>query len=270
MKKYILILLLFLSCLTFAFEKNVTAKTNTITFSNKQVMKTWFYPYRDPAGKVAPNAIRSLQGFTINAKKDIYVSYATDDKTTYGYIYHYYSTGKLVKESTRLVIGHGQAISNYKGSIYVVADISGKKNYQMYKIDEKTLRVKQSWILPSNIHPNVLYMHNEREASVVSKVTEGYHINRITLTGKQAVLDTKKRIVVKGLVGTTVKKPVQGFTYEKGLYYILSDGQYGVVDAKGNLKRIALQTKREPEGIGFVNGKMVMAFNNLNELFKQK
>lgn len=39
MKKYILILLLFLSCLTFAFEKNVTAKTNTITFSNKQ----WLY-----------------------------------------------------------------------------------------------------------------------------------------------------------------------------------------------------------------------------------
>lgn len=52
MKKYILILLLFLSCLTFAFEKNVTAKTNTITFSNKQVMKTWFYPYRDPAGRL--------------------------------------------------------------------------------------------------------------------------------------------------------------------------------------------------------------------------
>lgn len=270
MKKYILILFLFLSCFTFSFEKNVIAKTNTMTFSNKQVMKTWFYPYRDPAGKVAPNAIRSLQGLTMNAKNDIYVSYATGDKTTYGYIYQYNTKGKLIKKSARLVMGHGQAISNYKGSIYVVADISGKQSYQLYRIDEKTLRVKQSWTLPSNIHPNVLYMQNEREASVVSKVADGYHINRITLTGKQAVLDVKKRIVVKGLIGTTAKKPVQGFTYEKGRYYILSDGQYGIIDLNGNVKRIALNTKREPEGIGFINGKMVIAFNNLNELFKQK
>lgn len=271
MKKLVASFLIFVLVLPSFTQATAATPKNTLKLSNGTLLQTWFYPYRDPTSNMKPDDVRSLQGFTFNKKKEVFLSYTTGNKQKYGYIYKYNTSGKLLKKSKRLVMGHGQAISNYNSTLYVVADIVGNASYKLYSMSDTTLRVKKSWTLQSNIHPNVLYMHSDTVGSVVSKVADSYYINRIQLTKNGVKMDYKDRIIVKGLVGKTPRKPIQGFTYYKGTYYILSDGQYVSFDKEGkNIKRVNLQTVREPEGIGFINGKMVLSFNKPNELFKQK
>ncbi|WHY92329.1 hypothetical protein QNK12_02055 [Neobacillus cucumis] len=243
--------------------------THTITFGNKIKVKTMFYPYRDPKN-VTGSTAKGLQGLAADGNDNIYLTYATGDKTHYGYIYKYNRKGELMKKSKLLTIGHGQALSYISGYLFQLADIKGQPSYTLQKINPSTLMVERTWKVPSTIHPNVIAMEDSKTAIAVSKSGDGYDINKIHLgAGKNAIRDWREKIHISGLIGKTSKKEIQGFSIGNGLYYLLSNGEYMSFLANGGKKkRISLNTKREPEGI-FINksGKIFIAFNKLNEVF---
>ncbi|MFS0634986.1 hypothetical protein AB1K84_03735 [Mesobacillus foraminis] len=271
----VLCALVLLNSIPFPSAISVYAGTNsvhTLKFSNNIKVKTLFYPYRDPAN-IKGTAAKGLQGITADPKNNFYLTYGTADKTTYGYIYKYSSKGKLLKKSKKLTIGHGQAISYMDGFLYQIADIKGQKSYMLQKINPETLTVVKKWRIPSAIHPNVLAMQDANTAIAVSKAGDGYDINKIHLgKGPEATRDWREKIHVKGLIGKTPKKEIQGFAIGGHSYYLLSNGEYMTFDRNGkNIKRVSLNTAREPEGIAILkNGKLVIAFNKLNEIFIQQ
>ncbi|PLT28842.1 hypothetical protein [Peribacillus deserti] len=245
---------------------------HTITFSNKVQVKTLFYPYRDPAN-VSADAAKGLQGITVDPSSNMYLTYATGDKTRYGYIYKYNSKGVLLKTSKLLTLGHGQAISYKDGYLYQLADVKGQASYTLQKINPNTLTVVRTWTVPSIIHPNVMGMLNSTTAIGISKVGDGYDINKIHLgSGRDATRDWREKIHIKGQIGKTPKKEIQGFAIGNGKYYLLSNGEYMTCNMDGtSIKKVSLNTTREPEGIA-VNkyGKILISLNKLNEVFIQK
>lgn len=270
MKNLRLLLLLVVALL--AMQVSATAKSNpvhTLQLSKQLKAKTLFYPYRDPAG-VTGSKSKGLQGITVDEHQQYYLTYSTGDKTRYGYIYKYSSKGKLLKKSERLTIGHGQAIAYKDGYLYQLADIRGQNRYTLQKINVKTFKVERKWLVPSTIHPNVIAMLDKNTAVGVSKSGNGYDLNKIHLgKGKEADRDWREKVHINGLVGTTPGKEVQGFAYGKGKYYILSNGEYMIVNPDGSQsQKLRLNTDREPEGISITNsGRIVMGFNKLNEIF---
>ncbi len=271
----VLIALIILQSFISIFVLHIKAATNpnhTLTFGNNLTVKTRFYPYRDPAG-VKKTAARGLQGITVDSNNNFYLTYSTGDKTRYGYIYKYNQKGKLLKISKKLTIGHGQAISYMDGYLYEIADIVGQVNYILQKIDPTTLTVVNQWEIPSTIHPNVLAMQDAHTAIAISKSGDGYDINKIHLVNDElATRDWREKIHISGFVNNTVNKPIQGFAMGNGQYYLLINGEYITFNLDGtNIKQISLGTTREPEGIVILrNGKIVIQFNKLNELFIQK
>ncbi len=257
------------------FTLHLQAATNpnhTLTFGNDLKVKTLFYPYRDPAG-VKKASARGLQGITVDSNNNFYLTYSTGDKTQYGYIYKYNQKGKLLKISKKLTIGHGQAISYMDGYLYEIADIVGQVNYTLQKIDLTTLTVVNQWEIPSTIHPNVLAMQDANTAIAISKSGDGYDINKIHLVNNElATRDWREKIHVTGLDSNTSNKPIQGFAIGNGQYYLLLNGEYITFNLDGtNIKQVALNATREPEGIVILkNGKLVIQFNKLNEIFIQK
>lgn len=252
--------------------KTIENPPHKIIFSNKITVNTLFYPYRDAPHTPTLKA-KGLQGLTIDQKNNYYLTYATGDKNRYGYIYKYSSKGKVLKKSNKQLIGHGQAISYMDGFLYQLADIRGNKQYKLQKIDPHTLKSIRNWTIPAEIHPNVIAMLDDQTVAAVSKTATGYEINKIHLTSKQnATRDWREKIVVTGLIGTTADHVVQGFAYGNGRYYILSNGQYMTITKTGKSKKIIhLNTKREPEGIAInQQGKIIISFNKLNEIFIQK
>lgn len=247
-------------------EKNM--QKNMIQFSNKVKIKTLFYPYRD-----ALHGTQFLQGITADNKDNYYVTYAIGDQNRYGYIYKYNKNGELLKKSKKLTIGHGQAITFKSGYLYQIADIKGKSNYTLQKINTNTLKVVRKWLIPPMIHPNVIAMIDDQTAVGASKSGDGYDINKIHLgEGKEATRDWKEKFHISGLIGRTPGKEVQGFAFGNGEYFLLSNGEYMTFNPDGsNVKRILLNTNREPEGIAIANnGKIIIAFNKINEIFIQK
>lgn len=244
---------------------------HTIKFNNNLQIKTLFYPYRDPAN-VFGNAAIGLQGLTTDGN-NIYLTYATGDKNHYGYIYKYRPNGTLLKKSSLLTIGHGQAISYKNGYLYQLADIRGQASYTLQKINLTTLKVIRTWKIPSTIHPNVISMQDSNTAIGISKVGDGYDINKIHLgTSYEATRYWQEKIHIDGLIGKTAGKEIQGFTFGNGQYYLLSNGEYMTFNSDGtNMNRVSLNTTREPEGIAITqSGKIMIAFNKLNEIFLQK
>lgn len=278
---YFFIALVSIFVLTFAtimIEKSaIHAKTtsnpiHTMTFSNKVKVRTMFYPYRDPA-KVRSSIAKGLQGITLDEQNNFYLTYATGDKQHYGYIYKYSNKGKLIKKSKLLRIGHGQAISYKDGYLYQLADVKGDASFTLQKININTLTVIRTWKVPSSIHPNVIGMLDSKTVIGVSKSGDGYDLNKIHLTDSQnAIRDYREKLHIKGLVGKTPGKEVQGFAIGKGQYYILSNEEYASFNFDGtNVKHISLNTNREPEGIAFnSSGKLLITFNKLNEVFIQQ
>lgn len=247
---------------------------HTLTFSNKTVVKTFFYPYRNPANVLNPYDGRTLQGITVDSNNNMYLTYVTGDKTTYGYVYKYSPSGVLLKKSAMLTTGHAQGIAFNNGYLYLLSNVSGKP-YKLYKMDPNKLTIVKTWDLPSIVHPNVIAMLNSTTAVGVSKSADGsgYEIYKMYLgTGSSTTMNWKERIHVNGLVGTTSNKPIQGFTYSGGKYYLLSDGEYMSFDINGkNINRVKLNTTREPEGIAVDSkGKLLIQFNYYNEVFKQQ
>ncbi|MFJ8261884.1 hypothetical protein ACIQ4I_07935 [Rummeliibacillus sp. NPDC094406] len=254
-------------------QNKVEAKTGNIphslTFNNNIKVKTLFYPYRDPSNITSYQA-KGLQGITVDENNNFYLTYVTGDKNHYGYIYKYNKNGKLLKKSKRLTIGHGQAISYKNGSIYQLADIRGQSSYTLYKINATTLKVVQKWKIPSTIHPNVIAMLDSKTVMGVSKSGNGYDLNKIHLgKGINATRKWQEKIHINGLIGKTPGKEVQGFAYGKGKFYLLSNGQYMTFKPDGSqIKRVSLNTNREPEGISITNsGRIVIGFNKVNEIF---
>ncbi|RFU61760.1 hypothetical protein [Peribacillus glennii] len=250
----------------------VSTPIHTLKFSNKVQVKTLFYPYRDPA-KVSSKEAKGLQGITVDNSSNIYLTYVTGDKYRYGYIYKYNKKGTLLKKSKRLTIGHGQAISYKDGSLYQLADVRGQSNYTLQKINPNTLTVERAWKVPSTIHPNVMAMQDRNTAIAISKSGDGYDINKIHLgAGKEAKRDWREKIHIRGLIGKTPGKEIQGFAIGNGQYYLLSNGEYITFKPDGtNIKSVLLNTKREPEGIAIEkNGKILITFNKLNEVFIQE
>lgn len=275
--KWIFILIIFIFFINSLLSSTtVQAKTikqpiHKLTFSNSITMKTLFYPYRDNLNTPTLKS-KGLQGVTIDPANNYYLTYATGDKNHYGYIYKYSSKGKLLKKSTKLTIGHGQAISYIDGFIYQLADIRGNNNYKLQQINSTTLKPIRSWTFPSEIHPNAIAMLDRTTVAAVSKTALGYEINKIHLTKNQnAQRDWHEKIIVNGLIGTTLNHSIQGFAFGNNQYYILSDGQYMTLNPNGlNKKIVQLKTTREPEGIAInTKGKIVIAFNKLNEIFIQ-
>ncbi|WP_010290896.1 hypothetical protein [Kurthia massiliensis] len=241
----------------------------TMKFSDGTKVSTLFFPYRDPAN-AKKGTERSMQGMTTDEKGNYYVMYATGDKTKYGYIYKYNKKFKLVKMSKKLTIGHGQAIDYRKGYLYQIADIVGNKNYQLQRIDPTTLKVKKKWTIPAEIHPNVIAMESDTTAIVVSKVGNGYDLNRLHI-GEEfdyTIRNPREKLRIEGLVGTTKGKEVQGFSRTKDHYYLLSNGEYIIFKHDGtNIKKVKLNTDREPEGLIFNHkGQMLVLFNKINEV----
>lgn len=271
----VLIALIILQSFNPIFVLRIQAATNpnhTLTFGNNLKVKTLFYPYRDPAG-VKKTVARGLQGITVDSNNNFYLTYSTGDKTKYGYIYKYSQKGKLLKISKKLTIGHGEAISYMDGYLYEIADIVGQVNYTLQKIDPTTLTVVNQWKIPSTIHPNVLAMQDANTAIVISKSGDGYDINKIHVVNDElATRDWREKIHVSGLDGNTANKPIQGFAIGNGLYYLLLNGEYMTFNPDGtNVKRVSLNTSREPEGIVIMKkGKLVIQFNKLNEIFIQQ
>jgi hypothetical protein len=256
-----------------ASAANTSEVKKTLTFSDGTKVSTLFFPYRDKAN-TKKGSERSLQGMTTDDKGNYYMMYATGDKTKYGYIYKYDKKFKLVKTSKKLTIGHGQAIDYRKGYLYQIADIVGNKNYQLQRIDTKTLKVVKKWTIPAEIHPNVIAMESDTTAIVVSKVGNGYELNRLHI-GEDfdyTIRNPREKIFVEGLVGTTAGKEVQGFSRTANRYYILSNGEYVSFNHDGShKKKVSLKTKREPEGLIFnKQGKMLVLFNKINEVLIQK
>ncbi|WP_409297353.1 hypothetical protein V1498_05475 [Peribacillus sp. SCS-26] len=253
-------------------EVRAADPVHTLTFGNKIQLKTLFYPYRD-TGAVSSASARGLQGITLDGSSNIYLTYSTGDKTRYGYIYKYSSSKKLLKVSKLLTIGHGQAVSYKNGYLYQLADIKGQTNYYLYKINPDTLTVVRKWKVPSTIHPNVIAMKDSSTAIAVSKSGDGYDINKIHLgSGPDATRDWREKVHIKGMIGKTVNKEIQGFAMGNGLYYLLSNGEYAAFKPDGtSLKRVSLNTSREPEGIAVNSqGKILISFNKVNEVFQQK
>lgn len=247
---------------------------HTITFSNKTVVKTLFYPYRNPAGVLDPYQARSLQGIAVDDSNNMYITYATGDKTTFGYIYKYSSQGKLIKMSSMLTTGHAQGIAYKNGYLYLLVNITGQ-TYKLQKVNPTTLTVLKTWDLPSIVHPNVITLLDSTTAVGVSKSVDGkgYNIYKIKLgADSTTTINWKEKIYIDGLVGTSSSKPIQGFTYGNGKYYILSDGEYMSFDSNGkNVNRVKLNTTREPEGMAIdKSGKILIQFNYYNEVFKQQ
>ncbi|ALC88704.1 hypothetical protein AM500_01980 [Bacillus sp. FJAT-18017] len=246
---------------------------HSLTFSNKIAVKTLFYPYRNSSTVTNLNDIRSLQGIAVDQYNNMYLTYATGDKTTYGYIYKYSPKGVLLKKSARLTIGHGQAIAYKSGYLYQLADVKGQESYTLQKINPSTLTVVRKWKVPTSIHPNVVAMLDSNTAVAVSKSGDGYDINKIHLgSGTWATRDWREKIHISGMIGTTSGKPIQGFAYGNGKYYLLSNGEYMTFDKYGKNKvRVKLNTTREPEGITINSaGKILIQFNKLNEVFIQR
>jgi hypothetical protein len=267
-----LIMILGLNMIFLSQAQAATDPNHTLTFSNKLKVKTLFYPYRDPAGVTGTSA-KGLQSITIDSANNFYLTYSTGDKTRYGYIYKYSQKGKLLKKSKQLTVGHGQAISYMDGYLYVIADIQGNTNYTLQKINPATWNVVEKWVIPSSIHPNVLAMQDANTAIAVSKSAGGYDINKIHLGNNiMAERDWREKIHVGGLTGNTLNKPIQGFTIGNGQYYLLLNGEYITFNLDGtNIKHVSLNTDREPEGIAIMeDGKLVIQFNKLNEVFIQQ
>lgn len=256
-----------------AFAASSSEVKKTLTFSDGTKVSTLFFPYRDKIN-TKKGSERSLQGMTTDDKGNYYLMYATGDKTKYGYIYKYNKKFKLVKKSKKLTIGHGQAIDYRNGYLYQIADIVGKKNYQLQRINTSTLKVVKKWTIPAEIHPNVIAMESDTTAIVVSKVGNGYDLNRLHI-GEDfdyTIRNPREKLRVEGLVGTTKEKEVQGFSRTKDRYYILSNGEYMHFNHDGSgVKKVSLKTDREPEGLIFnKQGKMLVLFNKINEVLIQK
>lgn len=252
---------------------NTSEVKKTLTFSDGTKVSTLFFPYRDKVN-TKKGSKRSLQGMTTDEKGNYYLMYATGDKTKYGYIYKYNKKFKLVKTSKKLTIGHGQAVDYRKGYLYQIVDIVGNKNYQLQRINASTLKVVKKWTIPAEIHPNVIAMESDTTAIVVSKVGNGYDLNRLHI-GEDfdyTIRNPREKLRIEGLVGTTKRKEVQGFSRTKDRYYILSNGEYMSVKHDGSdVQKVSLNTNREPEGLIFnKQGKMLVLFNKINEVLIQK
>lgn len=249
---------------------------NNMEFSNGMKLKTLFYPYRDQPSVNGTVKAKHLQGLTVDQDNNFYVSYSTDDHTTYGYIYKYNKKGDLLKKSKKLIMGHAQAMSYMEEYLYVIADIRGEDNYQLKKISAKTLKVEKEWTLPSTIHPNVIAMRDPYTAATISKSGDGYVVNIVHLDDNEemAMRDYREKVEVdiNRLIGKTPHKPIQGFAYGNDQYYLVSDGEYITFNEDGKkVKRVLLNTDREPEGVAIMkDGRLVIGFHKLNEIYIEK
>ena len=227
---------------------------------------------------------QGLQGFTYGSGNDVYVAYATGDRTTYGKIRHYSSTGKLLKTSPTITFGHAQGISYHGGYVYTLADTDGvktnadtSKGFKIHKRDpSQNFKAVKTYTLPADMRTHVLYVHDKNTISIARKYSNGnggYKISKLKLnhsTGKASELQSWK--LDGAIIGNRPNKALQFMTYHNGEYYIQTDGYYTKYNPKTNHRTVVNQkTSRESEGIGFnKQGKLTIAYNFPNQLLIQK
>lgn len=233
-------------------------------------MKNWYKPHN---GSVNGER-RTFQNFAFGKGSDAYLSFATGDLKSEGYIYHYDSKGNLKKMSPKIKMGHGQSISYHKGYMYVGADMPKKEDQRIYKYNVDTWEVEQEWKLPADITVGTMVMRDANTAVVARKydIDRGYELLMLKLdpSSDTAQLTTSYRF--PGVVGTTKQYELQSIAYHDKHYYLATNGYYVKINEDTRKRtNVRVPIERENEGIGFSKtGRLVWGVAQPNELFIEK
>lgn len=252
--------------------KTTYTTTDNYTFKTGDglVMKKWYAPHN---GNVDGER-RTFQNFTFGEGSDAYISYATGDLKSEGYLYHYDSKGKLLSMSPKLKIGHGQSVSYYKGSMYVGADMPKQADQRIYKYNVDTWRVEKEWKLPADVSVGTMVMRDATTAVVARKydIDRGYELLMLHLDPNSDTAHVTTSYRFPGVVGTTKQYELQSIAYHDKHYYLATNGYYVKINEDTRKRtNVRMNIDRENEGIGFSKtGRLVWGVAQKNQLFVEK
>ncbi|EGC8681580.1 hypothetical protein H9020_002924, partial [Listeria monocytogenes] len=204
------------------------------------------------------------QGLTYNEG----VYYIAFDLSNVGYPNHskiiaYDHTGKKLKETSPLPIGHGAELNYYKGKIYA-SNGGGKDGAKVFVVDFENNRVDDVIDL-SQYGTNALATVKDDDTIILHTSVDSNKIHTFTIVDMKGNL--KNQFTIENAWVP------QGIAYYDGVIYFYTNNLITKINENGKvLGQEYLSLKGESEGIEVnkESGKIIVGYNGNNRVYEQK